>query len=469
MRSISIRYPFAVTISALAISTGSALARGDYNGDGKDDLAVGSPMADSGGIVDVGVVDIFLGTAAGLAHQREIWQNEASPTHTFAANARFGTALANGDFNGDGRTDLAIGAPGTTVEGAAGAGAVHIAHGSFAGPILVQTWTQNSPGIADHAESNDRFGNSLTAGDFDGDGFDDLAIGVLENVNGYLLAGAVHVLYGSKKGLVKSRDQFWHQDKAKLPSTSATGEAFGYGLCSGDWNADGFEDLAIGIPKDDFDLSVRVGAIQVLWGTKNGLRTKNNRYLTAAAFPGDPADISMAIGGAMITADLNGDNVDDLVVGAPGANVDGEEDVGAVFVVLGSSDTDDVLNSMLTIFQGMPSIAGGDEPEDHFGFSLAAGDVDRNGLTDLIVGVPGEDAAVDDEGTFRVLLNEAGKPFPAYGKHLNQSVFGASQEVGDAYGHAIAMGDFTGDGAADVVVSSVLEDTATIPSVGGIG
>ena len=122
----------------------------------------------------------------------------------------FGTAVAAGDFNGDGYRDLAIGVPGQevgTVIGTEGAGSVHVVYGTAAGLTSDgdQYWTQDSDGIAGAAETNDLFGEALAAGDFNGDGFDDLVIGVRwEDIGTVEEAGAVHVIYGSRSPAISS-------------------------------------------------------------------------------------------------------------------------------------------------------------------------------------------------------------------------------------------------------------------------
>jgi hypothetical protein len=145
----------------------------------------------------------------------------------------FGDALATGDFDGDGFVDLAIGVPGETVGGFATAGAVEILYGSAPGLTAGgdQLWTQNSSSILDVAEATDFFGKSLTVGDFDGDGRDDLVIGVSNEAIGLVSdAGAVNVLYGSGVGLSGSGDQFWHQDVTGINGTAGMGEHFGFSL-----------------------------------------------------------------------------------------------------------------------------------------------------------------------------------------------------------------------------------------------
>jgi hypothetical protein len=103
------------------------------------------------------------------------------------------------------------------------------------------------------AHTGNHFGFCTQPGDFNGDGYDDLAIGIeLKGISGHPNAGAVQVLYGSPVGLQVDgvegpNDQIWSQDSPGVQEDSESGDGFGRALASADFNADGFDDLAIGV------------------------------------------------------------------------------------------------------------------------------------------------------------------------------------------------------------------------------
>src|SRR5688500_13335341 len=206
----------------------AGIARGDFNGDGIGDLAIGIPFEDIGGKQDAGAVNVIYGSVQGLSA-------DAGPSDQFfgytVTNARAGSALAAGDFDGDGYSDLAIGAPfddvpnapttsqpvpfvysniaggsSDTVDtsdpapalqqnGISDAGRVHIFYGSPAG-LDLNTWQPFSLAQVPGNTPNplDEFGSSLAWGDFDGNNIGDLAVGVPGH---NLQAGAVSIFYGS--------------------------------------------------------------------------------------------------------------------------------------------------------------------------------------------------------------------------------------------------------------------------------
>jgi len=149
----------------------NSLSSGDYNGDGRDDLAVGTPAEDVGTVIDAGAVNVIYGSSGGLSATAVIadqllTQDSPGIDGVAEADDRIGVPLSSADYNGDGRDDLAIAATLEDVGTVIDAGAVHVIYGSSGGlsataVIADQLWTQDSPDIEDVAEFLDYFGGSL--------------------------------------------------------------------------------------------------------------------------------------------------------------------------------------------------------------------------------------------------------------------------------------------------------------------
>ena len=234
---------------------GSELAAGDFDSDGYADLAIGVPGEDWAG-TDEGSVHVMYGSSTGpgvVSPNDEVWSaGEGSADGTSDDDNACGTAVATGDFDGDGYDDLAIGCPGYDLGGAVEAGAVLMVYGGAAGLDDSELWTQDTAGVVGAAEDDDRFGRELVSGDFDGDGYDDLAIAApTESFGSFTENGVVHVLMGSVGGITDDGDRQFSQDTGTdVMGTPRNFEFWGQALAAGDWNNDGRDDLAVGSPFD---------------------------------------------------------------------------------------------------------------------------------------------------------------------------------------------------------------------------
>ncbi len=392
---------------------------------------------------------------------------------TVSAHDEFGRALAVGDFNGDGRADVAIGAPGQNVgkDGAPtanSAGTVNIMYGSSAGLTATHPdamWSQDSDGVLGVADTGDAFGHALAVGDFNGDGFADLAIGApFEDVDGVANAGAVNVLYGSASGLRANGNQVWFQGANGLAGAPGADEWFGYALATGDFNGDGRVDLAIGVPKETVNGLAEAGAVQILYGSAAGLSAaagpgtqllhQGSPAMLGALEAGDHFGVSLAAG------DINHDGRDDLVVGIPNEGDNGAVNAGAVQIIYGSAGGLGAQNQLITQGQIAPALEAfpaAAEAGDSFGSSLAVADFNGDGFADVAIGAPYENIEngnLDDAGVVHVLRGSAGGVTAGGHQLLSQVI----AEVGDNFGFSLAAGDFNGDGRADLAVGILNEN-----------
>ncbi len=320
---------------------GAALTTGDFNGDHYPDLAIGVPGYDTpystGVYTDAGAVVIFWGGSNGIsASGRDVYDHNDSL-------AEYGSALAAADFDGDGVDELVIGAPNNStpapISNPARGGAIYILT-PFNGNQAY--WHQTLVG-GDDGEDGDRFGASLAVGDFNGDGYPDLAVGAPgENLNGNIFSmvdvGAVSVIYNDGSGLSATDAQFWWQSDVNATynphNTSEAFDQFGYALAGGDFNNDGFDDLAIGVPYEDLTVTVNgtettynnIGLVQLIPGTAAALTTTNSGIDLA---PLDPSD-NQYRGFSLASGDFDKDGKDDIAVGLPGYSTTSATSAGAV-------------------------------------------------------------------------------------------------------------------------------------------
>lgn len=306
---------------------GGELAAGDFDGDGYQDLAVASVMAGVEGVAAAGAVYVLRGSSAGLGLPNQVlWQGSPDSPDSAKEDDMFGTTLAAGDFNGDGVDDLAVGIPFNDSAGSSDSGAVQVIYGSPErglgyGPQLFLT--QETTGFPGDSGPDHWMGWGLAAADFDHDGWNDLAIGVPSEDS---LRGAVAVVLGSGSGLVVAGNQLWQPDSPGMLSPLVSG-AFGSALAAGDFDADSFSDLAIGayfaeVPTSSGPVIEDAGGVRVLRGSPVGLTARRNRVFTQESdgFP-DAAEPSDFLGYSLASGDFNGDGFADLAMGAQGDGV----------------------------------------------------------------------------------------------------------------------------------------------------
>ena len=461
-----------------AAEMGYSLTVLDFDGDGVADLAVGSPFYDVQKGTQNGLVDFYRTTENGGL---EIWGTVA---FLFDDLAWTSFALVAGNFDDDPSDELAIGVPGYGVPAPARVGAVMVLH-FVEGSFEQQDWTQANL-FGDQEENGDEVGRSLAVGDFDGDGYDDLAIGVpLEDLGALADAGALHVVFGGPTGLVVG--QFLTASHLE-PGASAGGDQFAAALAAGDFDGDGIDDLAIGVPLRSVAGQGDAGEFRVAYGSPTGLTTVGAQRFDNGSF-GFSIEADDRFGGVLAAGDFDGpaafscelgvvECADDLAIGVPNEDVGAVQDAGFVVVAFG----DEGAGLVTAGAQGFDQAALGFSVEtgDQFGAALVAVnlDGDRTGgipfsAVDLAIGVPNEDVAggATDQGVVHLLRGVPGAGLDLVNHEIEQQFAGYASAPGstaDRFGWSVAVADFDADGESDLAVGIPLLENPPLGDAGGV-
>ena len=411
----------------------SVASAGDFNGDGKDDVIVGAYADDDGGDGS-GCAFIFFGGVspgtinASVADIKLVGEDD----HDY-----FGWSVSSaGDFNGDGKDDVIVGAE-MDDDGGDGSGCAFIFFGrTVTGTIDAANADVKLVG----GDAGDGFGRSVSGvGDFNGDGKDDVIVGAWFDDDGDYDSGCAFIFFG--RGSPPDTIDVASAD-IKLVGTDRE-DRFGYSVSgAGDFNGDGKDDVIVGAYQDD-DGGYRSGCAFIFFGgTAPGT-------INASA-----ADIKLVgedsndwFGYSVSKAgDFNGDGKDDVIVGAR-YDDDGGDGSGCAFIFFGraSFGTIDASNAEIKLI--------GEDSEDGFGFSVSgAGDFNGDGKDDVIVGARYDDDGGDSSGCAFIFFGRT-SPETIDASHANVKLMGKND--GDEFGFSVSRGGrFSEEGNAVALVGT---------------
>ncbi len=369
------------------------------------------------------------------------------------------------DFDGDGTDQFAF--AGTDVDGLA----LVFASGGIDTPggfdVLVP------PGVDEADTSTPAF----AAGDFNGDGYGDLAVGypdaISEGSTTSVLGGSVVVFVGSTIGLdfAGPTAALLSQDTPGVPGAAETGDHCGAALVAGDFDTDGYDDLVVGCPDEDIGTLRDAGSAFLIPGGPGALGIGR----AASLYQGSPSMYSSVeakdrFGASLAAGDVTGDKRDDLAVGSPGEGAGTSttsHDWGLLHLIPGSTTGLSTSRSTYSWSQNIGNNTTGQYWPQELGTSLALGDLNKDGRLDLIAGAPTSQSGPTNAGAIVAYLGSS-KGLAVTPKVLTQSSSGipGSSEYADRWGTSVAAGDITGDGFADVVVGAPGEDVGSVIDAG---
>ncbi|MDA8561475.1 FG-GAP-like repeat-containing protein, partial [Nitrospinae bacterium] len=412
----------------------SVASAGDFNGDGIDDVIVNDTN---------GSAFIFFGGITGTKRA------DADADVILNGSDGFGVVSSAGDFNGDGKDDVIVGNCSDDNNSTTNSGSAFIFFGGVTG---TKSADADADVILDGENDSDSFCNVASAGDFNGDGKDDVIVGADKDDNNSAAdSGSAFIFFGGITGTKRA-----DADADVILNGESANDGFGSQVASaGDFNGDGKDDVIVGVRSDDNNSESESGSAFIFFGGITGTKRAD-------------ADADVILNGqrrndffgscVASAGDFNGDGKDDVIVGALGDDNNSESGSGSAFIFFGGitgtkradADADVILN-------GQSQLNG-------FGRECSsAGDFNGDGKDDVIVGARGDDNNGDNSGSAFIFFGGITGTKRA---DADADVILNGESANDQFGISVSAGDFNGDGARDVIVGADNDDNNSVSGSG---
>lgn len=378
----------------------SVSSAGDINGDGYADLLIGGYLGDTAGVRNAGQSYVVFGKAKGFAPAVELAALDGGNGFAIDGADPFdlsGIAVSSaGDVNGDGLDDFLIGAANASRDGIPNRGETYLVFGKTEGfgAVLDLADLRGTAGVVFLGTgAGDLSGFTVSsAGDFNGDGLHDILIGARHaTVAGKAEAGKSYLLYGTRSSVpdVVTLSAL-NGNNGFIIQGENDGDLAAYVSSAGDFNGDGYDDIIIGARHADPGEKANAGKTYVVFGSAEG----PGRFLDLSSLDGSNGFVlngnetgGMSGWSAAGAGDINGDGLDDLIVGAFFASPGGIDDAGASYVVFGTATMQSASLDPAELDGSKGFVIPGVSRYEHSGSSVSsAGDINGDGYDDLLVG-----------------------------------------------------------------------------------